>query len=110
MAPSRIPALDEAAVRTAAAGAHHCGISHTLRSIAVVRFANRGPCMQQWKIGDVTISKVVELEMAGQTTWILPDATRENLLAIPWCRPHFVDADGEGIMSVHALLIESQGQ
>jgi len=66
--------------------------------------------MQKWKIGDVTITKVVEIEMTGHATWILPDATNENLLTIPWCQPHFVDEKGEGILSIHALLIESQGQ
>jgi glyoxylase-like metal-dependent hydrolase (beta-lactamase superfamily II) len=65
---------------------------------------------QQWKIGDVTITKVVEAEIPGKATWILPDATAENLRTIDWCRPHFVDADGASIMSVHALLVESQGQ
>ncbi len=64
--------------------------------------------MQQWKIGDVTITKVVEFEIPGKVTWILPEATSENLLAIDWCRPHFVRDDGQSLMSVHALLVESQ--
>ncbi len=66
--------------------------------------------MQRWKIGDVTISKVVEIETASKATWILPQATPANLLAVPWCQPHFVTPEGKAIMSVHALLIESQGQ
>ena len=66
--------------------------------------------VQRWKIGDVTIHKVVELEIPGKATWILPEATPENLRDVEWCRPHFVTPDGEAILSVHALLIESQGQ
>jgi len=66
--------------------------------------------VQQWKIGDVTVTKVVEVEIPGKVTWILPDATPENLLTVPWCQPHFVGADGAARMSVHALLVESQGQ
>jgi glyoxylase-like metal-dependent hydrolase (beta-lactamase superfamily II) len=66
--------------------------------------------MQQWKIGDVVVTKVVEVELGGKATWILPDATPENLLTVPWCQPHFVAADGMSVMSVHALLVESQGQ
>ena len=66
--------------------------------------------MQKWKIGDVTITKVVEVEVPGKATWILPDATPENLLAVGWCQPHFVSATGDARMSVHALLVESQGQ
>lgn len=65
---------------------------------------------QKWKIGDVTVTKVVEVEIPGKATWILPDATPENLLTVPWCQPHFVGSDGAAVMSVHALLVESQGQ
>ena len=64
----------------------------------------------KWKIGDVTITKVVEIEMASKATWILPDLTAENLATVPWCRPHFANEDGKVVMSIHALLIESQGQ
>ena len=66
--------------------------------------------MQRWRIGDVTINKVVEVEIAGDATWILPDATPENLLGVDWCRPHFVDEAGRSVMSVHALAVESQGR
>jgi hypothetical protein len=34
--------------------------------------------MLQWKIGAVTVTRVVELELPG-LTFILPDATPENL-------------------------------
>lgn len=66
--------------------------------------------MQKWKIGDVTIQKLVELELPGKVTWILPEATPERLRRIGWCQPHFVTPDGGSIMSVHALLVESRGQ
>lgn len=64
----------------------------------------------KWKIGDVTITKVTELEMASKATWIVPKLTAENLAKIAWVRPHFATDDGSVIMSVHALVIESQGQ
>ena len=66
--------------------------------------------MQKWKIGDVTITKVVESEIPGKATWIVPDATPERLREIERCKPHFVREDGSAVMSVHALLVESQGQ
>jgi glyoxylase-like metal-dependent hydrolase (beta-lactamase superfamily II) len=59
-----------------------------------------------WKVGDVKITKIVELEMAGGTRFVLPQATREAALAIPWLAPHFIDAEGRLIMSIHALVIE----
>ena len=66
--------------------------------------------MLQWQIGDVCIKRVFELDIPGKATWILPDATPENLLSIDWCQPHFVEPDGRARMSVQALLVESQGR
>ncbi len=65
---------------------------------------------QRWQVGDVTITKVVELEMAEPITWLIPRATREELAAVPWLRPHFVNHAGDPILSVHALVIESEGR
>jgi glyoxylase-like metal-dependent hydrolase (beta-lactamase superfamily II) len=64
--------------------------------------------MQTWQIGDVRITKVKEIELAGAVTWLLPEATAENLLKEPWLQPHFSDQDGEPSMSIHALVVESQ--
>src|SRR5678815_4166624 len=69
-----------------------------------------GRPMLKWKIGDVTVTKIVELEVAGKATWILPDLTAENLATVSWCRPHFATDDGKVVMSVHALVVESQGR
>jgi glyoxylase-like metal-dependent hydrolase (beta-lactamase superfamily II) len=66
--------------------------------------------VQRWKIGDVIITKVVESELVANATWILPDASAENLAPIAWCRPHFVSQEGLPVLSFHALCVESQGQ
>jgi len=60
----------------------------------------------RWQIGDARLTKVVELETISSATWILPDAKPERLAAIPWLVPHFADAQGKAVMSVHALVIE----
>jgi glyoxylase-like metal-dependent hydrolase (beta-lactamase superfamily II) len=60
-----------------------------------------------WRVGEVKITKIVELERAGGTRFVLPQATREAALSIPWLAPHFIDADGRLIMSIHALVIET---
>jgi glyoxylase-like metal-dependent hydrolase (beta-lactamase superfamily II) len=65
---------------------------------------------QRWKLGDTTVTKVLELETVSGATWILPEATPARLAAIPWLVPHFADADGRAVMSVHALVIESPGR
>ena len=61
----------------------------------------------RWKVGDATLTKVVELETTGSATWILPDAKPDRLAGIPWLVPHFANAEGKAVMSVHALVIES---
>lgn len=63
----------------------------------------------QWRVGEVRITRVVELEAPG-FTFVLPDATPENLKAIPWLAPHFVDAQWEAIASIQAFIVESQGK
>ncbi len=63
--------------------------------------------MMKWKIGDVTVTKIVELEAIGGVKFLFPQVTPEAVRDIHWLKPHFVDDDGELIMSVHALVIET---
>ncbi len=66
--------------------------------------------MQRWKIGDVTVTKIAELETPGPGTFVIPQATPEALLAGPdWLRPHFVNDAGEAILSIHSFVVESLG-
>ncbi len=60
--------------------------------------------MLTWRIGDVTITRIVELEVTGGSRFILPDATRDAVLPIDWLCPHFADEDGRLRMSIHALV------
>ena len=61
----------------------------------------------QWQIGNVKITRIVEMEIAGGTKFILPDATRDACLDIDWMQPHFMDAEGNLIMSIHALIVDT---
>ncbi len=63
--------------------------------------------MNTWQVGDVRITRVVELEIAGGTRFILPDATPEACREIGWLQPHFMTADGKLIMSIHALIVDT---
>jgi len=63
--------------------------------------------MQSWQIGNVKVTKIVELEATGGSRFILPDATKEACLPIEWLKPHFMTDEGRLIMSVHALVIET---
>ena len=61
----------------------------------------------QWKAGKVKITKVVEMEMVGNTRFILPQATREEIQKLPWLTPRFANEEGRLRMSIHALLVET---
>jgi glyoxylase-like metal-dependent hydrolase (beta-lactamase superfamily II) len=58
----------------------------------------------RWQVGDVRITRVQELEAPGMR-FIVPNATIENLAAIPWLTP-FLATNGDAVGSVHALLLE----
>jgi glyoxylase-like metal-dependent hydrolase (beta-lactamase superfamily II) len=60
-----------------------------------------------WKIGNVKITKVVELETVGHTRFILPLAGREEIQQLPWLIPHFATRDGRLKMSIHTLVVET---
>jgi glyoxylase-like metal-dependent hydrolase (beta-lactamase superfamily II) len=62
--------------------------------------------MLSWRIGDVRITRVQELELPG-LRFVLPDATPEKLATIPWLAPHFIGEGGEALASVHALVIDA---
>jgi len=63
--------------------------------------------MSRWKIGAVTVTKVLELEATGGSRFLLPQATKEAILPIAWLRPHFADEEGRLRMSIHAFLVET---
>jgi glyoxylase-like metal-dependent hydrolase (beta-lactamase superfamily II) len=68
--------------------------------------------MLRWKIGDVTITRVVEFESPvpyGEASSFIRDAKPEALREMPWLYPHFVTEDGALNLSVHALLVDAPG-
>ncbi|MCP5181267.1 MAG: MBL fold metallo-hydrolase [Pseudomonadales bacterium] len=66
----------------------------------------------RWKIGDVTITRVLEMEMPvpyHPEQAFLKQATPEALRSMPWLYPHFVTEDGALRLSIHALLVDAPG-
>lgn len=61
--------------------------------------------MLTWRIGDVTVSKLIELEVTGGSRFLLPQATPEAIKPIAWLRPHFADENGRLTMSIHSFLV-----
>jgi len=68
--------------------------------------------MLSWTIGDITIKRIVELELPVKyhpKHSFLPEATPEALQEMPWLQPHFASEDGQLVLSIHALLVEAPG-
>jgi glyoxylase-like metal-dependent hydrolase (beta-lactamase superfamily II) len=63
-----------------------------------------------WRIGAIEITPVIELEIAGGTRFILPQAMREEVLKIGWLQPHFADPDGRLKMAVQSFLVKTPTQ
>src|SRR5271155_5145580 len=66
--------------------------------------------MNRWQIGKVKISRIVEMETISKATFVLPDATPENIQRETWLQPHFAEPGGRVRMSIHALVLESEGK
>jgi len=62
--------------------------------------------MQSWKIGDVTITQIVELTFEGLGAF-LPNATPEAVLPIEWLKPDFITPEGVLRFSIHALVVDT---
>jgi len=65
-----------------------------------------------WRIGDVTVTRVVEMELPvpySEKYSFLKQATPDALKEMPWLAPHFVTPEGALMLSIHALAVEAPG-
>ena len=66
--------------------------------------------MLTWTIGDVRITRIVELEVPvayHPKRPLIAAATPEALREMPWLYPDFVTPEGHLMTSIHALLVEA---
>jgi glyoxylase-like metal-dependent hydrolase (beta-lactamase superfamily II) len=64
----------------------------------------------QWRVGQVRITEIIELETVGSTRFILPLASREEIQKLPWLVPRFATEEGRLKMSIHSLVVETPGR
>lgn len=60
----------------------------------------------RWQVGDVRISRYVELTTASLGPHLLPQATPEALAAHPWLAP-FLDDRQRLVLSMHSFVVET---
>ena len=64
----------------------------------------------QWKVGDVTVTRIVETEAAMPEGSLLAQATAETLAPYrSWLVPDFMTEANELRLSIHALLLQAPG-
>ncbi|MFZ0889768.1 MAG: MBL fold metallo-hydrolase [Candidatus Binataceae bacterium] len=67
--------------------------------------------MDSWQIGDVKITRIVEIETPTRGDFLFPQASKESIKReADWLFPTFTDETGKLKMSIHALVIESEGK
>ncbi|HEV2363167.1 MAG TPA: MBL fold metallo-hydrolase [Caulobacteraceae bacterium] len=65
-----------------------------------------------WKVGEVTIKRIVEMELPipyDERVSFIRQATPAALRELPWLFPNYVADDGALKLSIHALLVEAPG-
>ncbi len=61
----------------------------------------------EWQIGDVKVTRILDLETALPAGILLPASTPEAIADIAWLKPNFVDAAGNLRLSIHALVVQT---
>jgi glyoxylase-like metal-dependent hydrolase (beta-lactamase superfamily II) len=61
----------------------------------------------KWKVGAVTITKIVEIEGAGGTKFILPQATPDAVREMEWLIPRYATEEGKLRMAIQSYVIEA---
>jgi glyoxylase-like metal-dependent hydrolase (beta-lactamase superfamily II) len=65
----------------------------------------------QWKIGDVTVTQVIEQPAGFPASGFFPTSTPDVLAShAHWLRPWSLDDDDNLVISIHALCVESEGR
>jgi len=66
--------------------------------------------MRHWKIGNVTITRIVECDLQGLLNTVLPDATAEAIRPLRWLFPHFVDEAGGLRGYTQAFVVQTRAR
>ncbi|HWV41735.1 MBL fold metallo-hydrolase [Pseudorhodoplanes sp.] len=65
------------------------------------------PRVHRWRVGDVTITRVIEAEGLRAPEYMFRGLTPDIVQGHQWLRPNFATEAGQLISSIHAFVIES---
>ena len=64
--------------------------------------------MERWQVGNVSITRVVDVMQDIDLAFLIPEATPENLAPFEsWLKPHFLNSDTTVPLSIHTFVIQS---
>ncbi|MEJ0036719.1 MAG: MBL fold metallo-hydrolase [Gammaproteobacteria bacterium] len=67
--------------------------------------------IKHWKIGDVEVARIVEVNAFEDNMWMLLDgATEEFVQQYRWMMPHFATPSGKMIISFQCFVLRSKGR
>jgi glyoxylase-like metal-dependent hydrolase (beta-lactamase superfamily II) len=61
----------------------------------------------KWKVGVVTITKIVEIEGAGGTKFLLPQASPDRVREMDWLIPRYATEEGKLRMAIQSYVVEA---
>ena len=64
--------------------------------------------MRSWKIGDVTVTRIVELwNFTDHINMTIADAEPEEVIAMKWLHPHYATPDGQQKMNFQGFVVQT---
>lgn len=64
--------------------------------------------MRSWKIGDVTVTRIVELwKFTDHINMTIADAEPEEVQAMAWLHPHYATPDGQQVMNFQGFVVQT---
>jgi glyoxylase-like metal-dependent hydrolase (beta-lactamase superfamily II) len=67
--------------------------------------------MKSWQVGDVTVTRIVELwDFQDNIRMTMPEATEEEVIALQWLHPHYATPDGRQRMNFQGFVVQAPGR
>jgi hypothetical protein len=63
--------------------------------------------MANWRVGEVTITRILESMTPTSPQFLFPQLEGDALGQIPWLQPDFVTRDGQVLLAIQALVVET---
>lgn len=64
--------------------------------------------MKSWKVGDVTVTRIVELwDFQDDIAMTMPEATAEEVKALDWLHPHYATPEGRQRMNFQGFVVQA---